>query len=62
MSDDNRFSNTGVLRQHRFDLAGLDPIAAYLDLIVEAAQILDVAVRPNSAPGLRSYTTWPEDR
>ena len=34
----------GVLAQHGFDLAELDAEAADLDLIVDAAEVLEVAV------------------
>src|SRR5262245_16626149 len=33
-----------VLGKHRLDLAQLDPVAAELDLLIDAPEILDVAV------------------
>ena len=39
--------------QRRLDLAQLDAEAADLDLVVEPAEELEVAVRPGSAPGRR---------
>jgi hypothetical protein len=38
----------GVLSEYGFNLTELDPIAAYLDLIVDSAQILDVPIATTS--------------
>src|SRR6185436_2284041 len=39
-----RFLDGGVLAQHGFDLAGFDPEAAELDLVVEAPQECEASV------------------
>ena len=54
--EDNGFAHVGVLFQSGFDLSGLNAIATQLDLVVGAAEELDVAVRPGSGRGPRSYT------
>src|SRR6185436_8330882 len=43
--DHGDFADTLVLRKFRFDLAGFDPIAANLDLVVVATEIFDRTVR-----------------
>src|ERR1043166_8841154 len=43
--DDNAFTDGGMFGQYRFNFFRLDPVAANLDLIVEASEKLDVAVR-----------------
>ena len=42
---DDRLANRRVFRQHRLDLAELDAEAANLHLVVETAQVFDVAIR-----------------
>ena len=42
--DDGALGDVGVPREHGFDLAQLDPEAADLDLVVDAAEVLEVAV------------------
>ena len=49
MPDDNGVADVRQPPQGRFDFAGLDPIAADLDLIVHAAKELDVSVAPIAA-------------
>jgi hypothetical protein len=38
-----------VLHEHRFDLAELDPEAAHLHLVIDAAEILELSVGPVAA-------------
>ena len=42
--DDDGLADAGAFFQQRFDLARLDAMAAQLDLIIGAAQEIDVAV------------------
>src|SRR5688500_18484247 len=41
---DSRSAHEGMRPQHRFDLAGLDPVAAHLDLLIAAAEEFQMAV------------------
>ncbi len=43
---DERVAQRGFLAQDRFDLRGLDAMPAYLQLVIEPAQELEVAVGP----------------
>ncbi len=52
-----------VARQERLDLAGLDPEPAHLDLVVDAAQELELAVhQPDAHPVARAIETVPARR
>src|SRR5262249_45174123 len=42
----DRLTDAGALGHHCFDLAGFDAISTDLDLVVEAAEIFECAVRP----------------
>ena len=42
---DHGLGDAGHLQQHRLDLGQLDAVAADLDLQVDAAEVLDLAVR-----------------
>jgi hypothetical protein len=44
--DDRRRQHPRVSGEHGLDLAELDPESAQLDLVVEAAEVLDLAPRP----------------
>ena len=42
--DDGALGDLGVFSENGFDLAQLDPIAAELDLVIDAAEVLELAV------------------
>src|SRR5436853_7934893 len=44
--DHGGLANRGVRVQHRFDFGGLDAEPAYLHLVIEAAQELEIPIRP----------------
>ncbi|EAU64175.1 conserved hypothetical protein, partial [Stigmatella aurantiaca DW4/3-1] len=44
MDDDHRLRDPCVGGEHRFDLTQLDPVAAQLDLVINAPEVLEVAV------------------
>ena len=47
--DDGALGDVGVPSENGFDLAQLDPVAAELDLVVDAAEVLELAVSSRRA-------------
>ena len=57
--DDDAPFHLGKSVESRRDLAQLDAVSAYLDLVVHSPEELQVAVRGGSAPCRPSGTAWP---